>query len=533
MADLSTTFHYLVKAAWFITCLLGCSYQLFSIASSYFSYDVYQKVIMIQDDVVPLPSLTVCLPFVDFIDWTQPYAVLVRPLFNNYTLRYRNRTDIKNPEDMAHFVRHNLDQGEKDSLSNKIQGLLNVKELFNISIPREDIFTRCYVVNDNSLVWSRGKCREFFIIHKFNRKYDFCYQFIPRKNSTTYVTSSINARLPRGRAYILYAVNIGKETTTRVRTSYVMLTRGDLYARFGYTPTLLFPETKGLKKITFEIYDIESLPPPFPTKCRRYKELGLQDRGHCFEECFKKISLKNLGGSIPAGPAFDATSNISFFDRRIAEDNRTYGIAIENMYKYCEVQCSQMECSVIMYVPKLLSWHDKSRAVFQVLVNQRPPVNITFARKSSLVNLVTNTTAMIGFWFGLSFFSLMKFVRDVVVFIVEEGFRLSQIYKQVSSQKAKSIKKRKCSPRKSVPSRTRSRANPSQTSTRHGNHSITRQSRKVNHATQTVSLPPRVRRKPPFRPLSPALMINSRTYDRRLIVRTMASLSQSTSQDNS
>lgn len=210
--------------------------------------------------------------------------------------------------------------------------------------------------------------------------------------------------------------------------------------RYGYTPVLLLPETSGLIRISFEIYDITSLPPPFPTKCRDYrkaKPIPLEGRGHCFEECFIHESKKHLGGKVLAGPvvqqdlpshqlpqnALSSGRESFFYDMRNSGDNRTHWKGIQKLYSRCEKVCSQGECQVDFYVPTLISSHGSQLTggimMFQVRVNQVPPVNITFAPKQSFINLMTTTTAMCGFWFGLSFLAIMQFSWDVSLLIIE------------------------------------------------------------------------------------------------------------------
>ena len=115
------TLRLLVCTTWFLLCISACSLQIYSIASSYFSYSIYQRVTMIQEDVITLPSLTVCFPFVDLMDWRTPWGKRMKPIVKSYLPKAVTTEMMDDIDTLISLVRRNLTTKKKNALAAKLQ----------------------------------------------------------------------------------------------------------------------------------------------------------------------------------------------------------------------------------------------------------------------------------------------------------------------------------------------------------------------------------------------------------------------------
>jgi len=118
--------------------------------------------------------------------------------------------------------------------------------------------------------------------------------------------------------------------------------------------------------------------------------------------------------------------------------NSSMGKDLYAIEKTCRLKCSQPDCIVEDFSPKVIQSEKLVCGGFELYATNEPDVITEFKEKTSFVDYITMLLSCIGFWFG---FSPLFFLRDVdiisIIMSTKDGT------KKVLNRKRKSVSKPK------------------------------------------------------------------------------------------
>ncbi|KAI1291853.1 hypothetical protein HDE_07598 [Halotydeus destructor] len=396
--------HWKLRALWFSLCVAGNTYQAYTLASTYLSYDVATQVrIKFPENFKP-PAPSLCFALISMVKLDIAFArwpdLKARMGKAKQVLAGLNDTSFKEAIAQMPF-------NEKIVLSEFIFENLKVDEAFAITYHQEDLFEVCRIVRSSDYTFAFTRCDDLYHITESFKSAVKCFTFkLKERQNYNYLTIQRMKLFPGMQSSIIMRNSI--RNLTRDITVYFHLQ--DTYSREGFS-RLIFLTPMELFTMTYVAYDIKLLPAPFNTDCQDYTVSGYFDRGDCFEKCVNKQSLDKMGKLSP-GPAIllQEFANERLIAAETVINNATVRNTVYAIYDHCDKYCSKRDCKDKYYIPQLMALNKFDFPCFMTLVEQEPRVTSTFFPKLDLIEFITDLFSTLGFWIGTSGLSVFDFM---------------------------------------------------------------------------------------------------------------------------
>lgn len=172
--------------------------------------------------------------------------------------------------------------------------------------------------------------------------------------------------------------------------------------------------------------------PPYRTNCLDYRTVGFKSRGHCFESCLTKQSIKTLGKvpfSVTTEVAIDLPL-ITWLDDR----NASFAKQLQSLEMYCSRQCKRKDCVIDEYVPVVLDTSKSTRITYELYPPTQPDISSHLKPKITLIDFVTYLLSCVSFWLALSPLSFLLDNNYVKRFVLRFEFRTNKRDDKVFSE---------------------------------------------------------------------------------------------------
>lgn len=404
-------------------CLFGLLWQMSQVSQEYFTYEMVSNVEYTKDDNVDdPPAFSLCFPYYELTD-------------------FRGNRNHHDPHD------HHQDQ----MVAKSIQENMTIGQLLQVTPSLQEITSSIWIQRKESFWIDRNF--ESIDVKKFIKDYNVCY----RIQHTDYTPSSSDGGgasgggRPKNHLFRSHHVTFGSKPGALMGVAFERetlkdLTRSTLYLHSGNTlprgdydfPLTISGNVGGgdhfsYKKIFRDMKSrfwalaygeetLQLLPPPFPTGCRDYSQVGFESEAHCQYQCVSRKSLRVYGKSMFA-VAFDRPENFSVISKYSLIQDKFLQRHMDRFVDECSDQCSAFNCVRQIFVPSLVESRSTERLViFQLRDMNGLEVRGVYYPKIPSVEFFTQILSISGVWLGLSCADIMtcafQMVEEVSVRVV-------------------------------------------------------------------------------------------------------------------
>ena len=389
-----------------LLCSMGCFAHILVLTLQYMKYDISTSVEIMFEDIIHLPSITLCASIVALLNWdderlqekcveitgddsclSMTGTEIERKITRNFTLGER---DVASQTIMSYFsiadilanltigvdgfllahYRHNTKEGTVDAVFDEASATFRVKEMILVN-------DKCY-----TLSWKEEWAHPDYWDMRRHRKSKGLFTFF----------------------------RINKQKTRTIQ--WLLLSYGENNAtnRFGSFDQM-FLNAVGYTLSTFELIKSQFLPAPFPTKCRDYKQSGgLDNRGGCYETCFAETAWITFQMK-PQPVRMEVDDHNKSMTSKFMDAN---SVALRALSEPCKKACAFQDCKQNVYttIPKSTLRKKASEYVSHGFAIPTSPVVVTISTaKITFAGFGTDISSTLGFWLGLSVLSIMKWSK--------------------------------------------------------------------------------------------------------------------------
>ena len=402
-----------------IFCLLGLGWQVYELSFKYFQYDVTSSVKVQFSDHMDYPVVSICVLMFDLLKMD----VLEKMHPENYDSLRKLENAIMTRDQKLKFL-------------NQLMSTSHVDSLFRMTSSSREVFSSCRILNSSYLV-QRSKCSNFFnITESISREYK-CFTFRPKDSfRLVYDTNRVLRSLRWGYImgiYIDKAYWITNDSSDPLMESArVSMHDFDEESTVGTEYFLNCNPIKAIFRFSLIQSTSQLLPKPFTTDCRDYQADGLVSQAECFNQCFKRVTIKDFG-QYPYGPAVIQEKNVRIYKKmmtseQLKKEPSLYGKVL-NQSIICDGICSKNDCILRNMVPILLM---KSIAypynVFHFFMSRSREISTGYQEEVNLYTFVTSIGSVLGFWIGFAMINLSEVIQKYVEFMKKK--HLQDLIKQ-------------------------------------------------------------------------------------------------------
>ena len=413
-----------LSVLWLLVCLQGNGFQVYHLSKQYFSYEINTNVRQAHDNVIQMPSVTLCFEAVSLIKWTKLKKKNVETLIEGVISE-----ELFNGDSLI-----NLSAIKKLPITDRMAVLGNLFRNFplnviinNMTMEAKDIFDPTmifgYEKDKNTYIAKPGGLHLYYNISSFIRDMHKCFLLVIRDEYISDVKYFNLKRQPVS-PYLVNILGIMEDVLDIVLDVLYMLSPKNSLPYAGFPPYLEKAVAKN--KVYFLSYDEleeDLLPPPFETKCRDYNTPdsaghSYQSQSDCYEKCFRNQSLETTGSLLP-GLVLDSNDNytvVPVFDLVNRMTSITHlktgeSLLVANHYNQislkCMKKCSQFDCHIKTFIPKttgLLQRKDELLQILNFQVRQTPLTYTRYLQQYSLAQFLVDIASSFGFWLGMTAF---------------------------------------------------------------------------------------------------------------------------------
>lgn len=157
-----------------------------------------------------------------------------------------------------------------------------------------------------------------------------------------------------------------------------------------------------LARLSYDLYQISSLPAPYETKCHNESRLS------CIQGCIAdKLRREQL--TLDVSLNLDISSDLTL----TIVDSKSLGWMQGNSSdNSCYEQCQFETCELDLVKTSVSFWPSNEMSLFVVETMMKPVIKLKRIPKVILIDYLTQTAGIIGVWLGLSFVSLTKLFQQ-------------------------------------------------------------------------------------------------------------------------
>lgn len=320
---------------------------------------------------------------------------------------------------------------EATSLVSNMQKRLNISELFRATLDGKELFGLITYFDPKEVKFTIAD-DNFVQIKRFAKDSRMCYLFDVKDVYRRNINYASVRRLP---------IVSGTLAALAISDKYVHLIHEGVYSLNpagdsfypDSSPFLLLPFERGIGyTVTYNEYQSKLLPPPYATGCLNYSKAGFTSRGGCYDICMRKESLKMWKRLHPALTIFPSETEkpVTFTELLFSEKTKKESLEI---YQKCNVECSQRDCSTVLYAPRYIQGYKKSRkgsegAGVALIVSLTPILQAVSMEQVALIQFLTDVASSLGFWFGLSAIGIIGTFRSLLQRLVTCRGRETKVF---------------------------------------------------------------------------------------------------------
>lgn len=419
---------------WMLFCFCGNFYQVYHISSQYFSFTISTNVQLVVDDILEVPTMTLCFDLPQVVKW--------------HSLSHEERVDIlinsgpRMPGQTANIIPGYDVKKENDSDVDRIPRLImegmnnffvrllitsnlqmfKLSRIFEVTKKYNEITTEAMLFfsffndslhSENTYVQmnvSDFVAAEAMNVSTFLKDTMKCYSMDIKQEhrKLSFYTVMRQAIVPG----MLSFYKISNEVINSTKSLNYILTPNGRVMRAGfYSYVPLSPQYSRSFSMTYDTYEAYLLPPPFETRCVEYKKLGLGSRGDCYEACVRSAML-DINGLVPQGVNIHPDETHDLLSLSSLLFNGTTKTMLRKLDVMCDLRCHAKDCISIAHIPrKLTTSRTPNMTVIANIAPQSPTVRASCQQMLTLTQFLTDLVSTFGFWLGISVFGIFRFFR--------------------------------------------------------------------------------------------------------------------------
>jgi hypothetical protein len=362
---------------------------MYVLTTDYFKYSIVTEVNMIKHRDVIAPAFSLCLPYVEAIDWN-----LMRWNFTS-----------------EEWIKMTRDQ--KESLTQQLQQNWTIAEIFRNTVNLTDLKTAASWIR-KPMTYEVDYTNEHLYIKKYLRD-DFvcfmmCHADVVREGKKFSFKSHHNSF--GDEPGVLMYISLERAKMQRITKLSVFLHASDKFPRgdadfpFIYIATndsIIFANGSTYVGMTYTQTTLHFLPPPYSTNCFDYT-LPIPDfesQEDCIDKCMTvKVLQKFNETSFTA--TFTYPRDFKIMSKYSVQLSRVKENKVDLIYQSCLDQCPMIECEQTRYLPALVSARDSSDVTFSLYEPNGPETIVRFYAKLTLMELYVQIMSVCGVWLGVT-----------------------------------------------------------------------------------------------------------------------------------
>lgn len=427
-----TTFQTTLAITWIILCVSGNGFQVYNIASEYFSYQILTELQVVIPEDLDFPSFTFCFHLTQMLMWKdmshdEMVTVLQsHPKFkeilsqNGHDLGNKSSPLIKslpsimkdttNRDNLVQMTSHlqslpvsRIFEVTKSIGKVLVAGLLFTEKLNTTNIP---FFPTFLSTKMSPFLKDVNKC--------------FNYEVNPEYESIRY-SGVMRQLLVPGLLAMFFVNPRGAKNINEVQ--FILTPNGKQMRSGFYSYSPISLSTNRQFKMTYNTFESHLLKRPFPTDCLDYKdeEMGTpSSRGDCYESCVKREFLNRSSGrflhpgvNVYEGKNDDENENaakitpiLDLLSNPLVKEWKSHA------EDFCHDRCSKKDCLSILHIPRRMSMMGRTKKpVILVYAPQTPVIRSVSKAGVTLTLFLADAIASLGFWLGVSALGFSRFVR--------------------------------------------------------------------------------------------------------------------------
>lgn len=258
------------KYSFLILATIGCSFQLQSTLISYFKYLTITRTTYVTSfDMMDLMSISICVPYVDIID-------------------YQKLKGIK---------KVNLIQLSRNDRTEKLQELLTVRNIFDLTPPNDTLLSSCALRSKTPRVMikydSNNECNQFFGVKKYFSQEFMCYFISPNQYAIPYYSTYSSIDNPN----VVYKIGVTDSFSSKVKyIRFIVHSNSSLPGiSKRFSPIIKSSSTKSHFKLTYVKIFMERLGYPYGDFiCVDNADIHFD----CVESCAVNKSIESFGKTL-------------------------------------------------------------------------------------------------------------------------------------------------------------------------------------------------------------------------------------------
>lgn len=407
----------ILKIIWLSICIAGNIYQVEQICNHYLQYLIVTATSVKFPTEFNVPIMSYCAYETEIVDWDK--LEVMKP-------------DIKEKLNMSTLSKEEIIRkmsSMKFFLKLQFQGIifqeLDLKTRASLVHQFHDLFDSCSIIEKDGTTIKGGNCSDLFEIQTFHFTFYVCHAFnIKTEELMINYLDNNRAEIIPGFLYLFRltekAINVSSQAT-------IMFNENNEYHRLGFFHSLLISKLNNLISLQYEEYANALLEAPYVTNCLKYKKANLKmdgeeitDRGSCYETCLKNKSRKLLGPdtSFPGVFMFEKgikkRSGHKLMTAYELFRNKSLLDIRNNVSHECDEVCASPKCEETFFVPILRSSIKYPSPLIITYTMQSPKIDTSCEPKLSFIVFVTNAFSTLGFWIGLSLFSIVNIFTNLI-----------------------------------------------------------------------------------------------------------------------
>ena len=357
-----------------ILAMIGCSFQLQSTLINYFKYlTITRTTYVYYFDTMDLMSISICIPYVDIIDYQK----------------------LKNVKKV------NLIPLTRNDRAEKLQELLSIRNIFDLTLSNDTLLSSCALRSKTPRVMtkydSNNECNQFFGVKKYFSQEFMCYFISPNQYQIPYYStySSIDS------SNVVYKIGVTDPFSSKVKyIRFIVHSNSSLPGISKRFSPVIKPSSMKSFKLTYVKIFMERLGYP-------YGGFICADKSHiyydCVESCAMNKSIESFGKIL-----YDTDTYHKYDQKHVSKRDAVDPIIsnkIYDIYSFCWKKCSTYKCKVDYAITSQTS--DVSDHMEVALdCPSFPYLWVVYYPRIELLDVTVYIMGAIGAWFGISFIHL-------------------------------------------------------------------------------------------------------------------------------
>lgn len=404
----------MMRIVWILLCCIGCIAHISLLVIQYMNYDISTSVTYTFEDIIHLPSITVCGNILELANWDDEK---MRRHCDDLTGSLTCMNDTS--DQIAAFVANNVSLGQRLPLSLSFMDYFTMSEMMKGTHDVDKLILG--YMRFNPLTGDNDRCRylsdTFDIVHYVTGIYK-CMTISWKKPYDVVNFLKLKRQFTSSGMFLFLVRN--EFLMHKASMLIVGYSSNHVIPRNGDSDSIIIAADKDISSSSYDLLKNKFLEAPFATNCIDYKKMyGLESRTHCYDSCFKRACVQRLN-RMPIGVLMSDNDNgniMSMSDSFIAERNEE----INKMSQECDNLCSRQDCRQIVYAARMKSTTRGDNGTISGHVSYVPnaPIVVTEClQKVTFAEFATDLGSTFGFWLGLSVLSAFSWVQCMLQKIV-------------------------------------------------------------------------------------------------------------------